>query len=153
MRLLSTKEQKQLLQKMEKQCGKVIDFGENVFGMDSEEVYLMTREVASFVKHYGLQLRIRKAGSMFARFDGKAFVFSVEGSEKLAEICLDKIVKISEEEVEQWMHGEDIPAEEKEWAFVQFKDAVFGMGKIEDGKVQNSLPKERRIKSLRRSES
>ena len=61
------------------------------------------------------------------------------------------IVKLNDEQLKEWLRGEDFLVEEnfKGFVLVKNKDDFFGSGRIINNKLLNYVPKDRRIDVIR----
>ncbi len=144
-RVLGRKEEKQFARQLEKSTGKAVVVSDKIL-VDRKEICIGTREVAAFVEHFGKQLRIEQAGLLVV-VDEKKGVFSIEGAQVFAPFFVQRRA-LNDGEVQQWMRGVDIPAaDEKGLVLLSYGNDIVGAGSVKEGKILNTVPKERRIKS------
>jgi NOL1/NOP2/fmu family ribosome biogenesis protein len=59
------------------------------------------------------------------------------------------VIKINDEQAESWMKGEDLEMEVKtkaRYIAIKHKNDILGLGRVQEGKIKNYVPKERRVR-------
>lgn len=104
--------------------------------LSKDEILTLSREV-----------RIEMIGMYLMKQEGENIRLSFDSTQMLE--INNSIIEISDEQTAQWLRGEDIFLENKEFEnFVVLKNRgnFLGCGKLSKGRITNYVPKERRIK-------
>ncbi|MBI4140217.1 hypothetical protein HY485_00100, partial [Candidatus Woesearchaeota archaeon] len=96
------------------------------------------------------KLRINSIGLYFAEFRNNELRLSIEGSQIIGPKATKNVVELNNDELKQWLRGEDLEKECDENGFVIIKHGndYLGCGKIKEGKVLNFVPKARRLMNI-----
>ena len=74
---------------------------------------------------------------------------SIEGSQIIGPKATKNVVEINDEQVKQWLKGEDLEIEDKNnysgFVIIKNKNDFLGTGKIKDNKILNYVNKGRRV--------
>jgi NOL1/NOP2/fmu family ribosome biogenesis protein len=92
------------------------------------------------------KLNINSLGLYFANYS-KGLRLSIEGSQIIGEKAKKGVVEVNDEDLREWLLGDDIPyvGEEKGFVLIKNKKDFFGTGRVGSGKIWNFVPKERRF--------
>ncbi len=85
------------------------------------------------------------SGVYFGKLEKDGLRLSVEGCYLLGEKIKKGIVKLSREQAERWMRGEELEGEAEGYVVLRWRKYFLGCGKGKNGKILNYLPKERRL--------
>ena len=116
---------------------------DRVFVQNKEKIYLVTRAIGKIDFN---KLRINSIGLYVAKKEPFGLRLSVEGSQIFGPSCTKNIHIV--DDPTQWMKGQDIETE-KEYekiVIVKHKKDFLGSGLYKSGKIQNFIPKSRRIR-------
>lgn len=96
---------------------------------------------------------IERVGVYFAKLieekDGKTKIrLSIEGSQILKNQITKNIFELNNEQVEEWMKGNElqIATGKRDFLVMKYKDNFLGTGKASENKIGNFIPKNRRLK-------
>ena len=143
--VLSKKDTKPILQEIKDQWDAVVDFDEFVFlKNDKNRVFIVKRDVFDIDVE---RLRVNSLGIYLCEI-GKGIRLSIEGSQMVGPKAIKNVFEISEEQVQQWLRGENLVVKDKNYSgfvIIKHKDDYLGTGKIKDCVVLNFVPKIRRL--------
>jgi len=144
MKILNTREMKQIYKVLEEQFGnkKVLEFGflEN----NKDKLYLISKEYAQIDEK---TLRINNLGLYFGKREIDGLRLSIEGSQLIEPT--KNIIQLNKEQMELWVKGEDISIEHPtSYVIVKYENDSLGCGKVINNNLRNMVSKERRLKSL-----
>ena len=94
--------------------------------------------------------RLDSIGLYFADVHDDNIRLSMEGSQLLGPIATRNVIDITEQELKQWLRGEDL-AKQGEWegcVIIKYGADFIGSGKYSNGTIYNFVPKTRRTKEL-----
>jgi NOL1/NOP2/fmu family ribosome biogenesis protein len=147
LKILNTKEVKELLDAIENCFG--VKFGNDyafLSGKDNK-IYIVNKEVSTidFTK-----IRVNSIGLYFCEFFEGQIRPSIEGSQILGKNATKNIILLDDKQIALWVRGNDIPVDysSNDYVIVKNKEDFYGSGKVKDGKLLNFYPKARRIKSV-----
>lgn len=144
LRFLKSKEVKEILKLINEQwgCNIKLDY---VFLMNKGgDVFLINKDVDRIEFE---NLRINNLGLYFAEYRNNELRLSIEGSHLVGPLAVKNILEISDEQLKEYMRGEDIEISDTDSGFllVKNKEDFFGCSKVKNGKLLNFYPKSRRI--------
>ena len=91
-------------------------------------------------------LNINSLGLYFANIKDKEVRLSVEGSQLIGNKAKKNAVEINEEELKDWLLGEDLEKKKGEsFVLIKNKNDFYGSGKITKDSLLNFVPKEKRM--------
>jgi NOL1/NOP2/fmu family ribosome biogenesis protein len=94
--------------------------------------------------------RIEGVGIYFAKIDERTgdIRLSIEGTQLLKEQITKNIFKLTKEQAEQWMLGQElnIATGKRGFLIMKFGNDFLGTGKASENKIGNFVPKSRRLK-------
>ena len=148
-KILTSREKKRVLQRIEQQwgckTGQIEDF---VFLLTGKmDLYLATREIFDI----GLKkLRVNSMGLYFAELRENAPRLSIEGSQIIGPFAKKNIIELEQKEAILWLKGNDLEGKEgnlSDYIIVRCGDDFIGCGKYkpEEKRVLNFIPKSRRL--------
>ena len=146
--ILNKKKIKEILNLIKKQFDADINLDEFAFlKSEKDKIYLVNRDIdqIDFKK-----LRIDILGMYFAHIKKDKIRLTIEGSELVGPKAKKNVYNLTNEEVKQWIMGEDITTDSDSEEFVLIKNNkdFLGTGKIKQGKILNFIPKGRRLKTV-----
>lgn len=91
---------------------------------------------------------IERVGTYIAKIEEYGIRLSIEGSQILKDQITENIIDLDEEEMNTWMHGEEVLKETENTGYViiRYKEDMLGTGKASKQKITNFIPKSRRLK-------
>ena len=92
-------------------------------------------------------LPIMSLGLYIGEWKNDELRLSIEGTQLLGPSATKNVVKISPDQLREWLQGEDISFEGEEKGFVILKSGkdFVGCGKVVENKILNFVPKIRRL--------
>ena len=100
------------------------------------------------------RLRTQVLGLYFGRLDRGVLRLSIEGCQIVGKTATRNVVEIEKQQLWDWLRGFDVPAGRKfdahegVYVLVRLDEDWLGMGKLVGEKLQNVLPKSRKLISL-----
>ncbi|MBI5871723.1 hypothetical protein HZB88_01405 [archaeon] len=148
MRYLSQKEVEQLNERIEQDWQGKLPLDYLFFINSQNKIFIMHKTALHF---NFTRLRINSIGLYFARFDNGKIRLSIEGSQLISP--QKNIMSLDLHTARQWLKGLDIDvcsSNEKFGKFpvIKYKDNILGCGMLYGTAVKNTVPKERRLKSI-----
>ena len=143
MKILNTRDVKEIIKLIESQWGAKLKL-DLAFLQKKEKIYVITRDLGNI--DYSL-LRINNVGLYFGQVRNNEIRLSIEGSQIVGPLANKNVLKVSDQEFESWISGEDLEVNSKNHAFVLLKhnNDFVGCGKHIGNKVLNNVPKGRRV--------
>jgi len=144
--VLNKKEAKKILELIKKQWN--ADFvTDKIFLKNQNDIFLVSREVFSINLD---TIRINSLGLYFGELFDYKLRLSIEGSQIIGPIAKENIVEINENELKQWLRGENIEKQTNanSYVIIKHKNDFFGCGKAKENLILNYVPKVRRINEL-----
>jgi NOL1/NOP2/fmu family ribosome biogenesis protein len=147
-KFLNNKESKDILKQVEAQWGAKLSLEFTFLKNNKNRIFMVSDEI----KNIDLEkLRINSIGLYFCEI-GKDIRLTIEGSQLIGPKATKNILEISDEQVKQWLRGEDLDLDsiQELSGFVILKNGsdFLGTGKFKENKILNYLGKSRRISSL-----
>jgi len=148
LKILNEKEKEKIQHKLNDQFGiqeipgKIIMIGkERLF------VFLGDLELKKILEFDKIGL-IDKIGIYFAKFVEDSIRLSIEGTLLLKDQITKNIFEIDEDQMNQWMKGQDLQIKtgKKDFLIIKYKEDFLGCGKASKEKIGNFIPKNRRLK-------
>lgn len=149
-KFLSKKEVKRIEKMIEKNYGAKLDFKNLALAITGKDkIWIFPKQVLSLEIS---KLRLNSIGLYFGRLKANEKIrLSIEGCQLVGKHARKNIAILDESEVEKFIRGNDvdvkksIECEENNFALVKFKDDFIGTGKFFKNKVENLIPKSRRL--------
>lgn len=140
---------KEILRIIEKNYGCEIKIKGNFLKTSREKVWL----VSEGIMNLKLKLQINSAGLYFGKLKrNNKIQLSIEGAQLIGKIARKNIVEIDEEQAKRFLEGFDIQVsnikncEINNFVILKFGKDIIGCGILrEGGKIENLLPKNRRL--------
>lgn len=147
LKILNKKETKAILSTIKKQFAA---------DLDQDFVYLKNEKNKIFITNKDLnkidltKLRINSLGLYIAEQKDNQIRLSIEGSQLIGPNAKINIVTLNQDQMKQWMKGEDleIKGDFKGFVIIKHNKDFLGSGKYANGKILNYVSKIRRISSL-----
>lgn len=108
------------------------------------------------IKNLEEKMPIEGAGVYIGKIDERTneIRLTIEATQIFKEQITKNIFEINEEQLEKWMHGQEILLSEKEkskiqqktFVVIKYKNDFIGTGKASEEKITNFIPKNRRLK-------
>lgn len=153
MNILSSKEKNELLKAIQQMYGCSDIFSDYVVFKTStkEKIWITTREALRINTE---KLRVQSVGLYIGRIDRGVVRLSIEGAQIVGKTATKNIVEISKESLWDFLRGFDVTAEkkinteDKSYVIVKYGEDILGIAKLVGDKLQNILPKSRKLISL-----
>lgn len=144
LRILNKKEIRNTFDLIEKQFGAKLTLDYAFLKTEKDKIYIVNKSISKLDLS---KLRINSIGLYFCEVRNNEIRFSIDGSQIIGPKSKKNVLELNEEEVKEWMLGNDL---EKEGNFPGFfliknKDDFIGCGKWRNDKVLNYIGKARRI--------
>ena len=146
-KILNKKETKEIFNSIEKQWNAKLKLDYVFLKTEKGKVYIINKDISKIDLS---KLRVNTIGLYFAEMKNNEIRLSIEGSQIIGPKANKNILELDQEEVKEWMKGNDL---EKEGNFSGFlimknKDDYLGCGNYRDGEILNFVNKARRINTL-----
>ncbi len=143
-RILNKKEIKEIFSLIEKQWNADIDLDYVFLKTEKGKVYIINKDISKIDLS---KLRVNSIGLYFAEIKNNEIRLSIEGSQIVGLKAKKNILELNQEEVKEWMRGNDLEKKGNFSGFlvIKHKDDYLGCGKYRDGNVLNFIGKARRI--------
>ncbi len=144
LKALNKKHIKELLKNIEEHYGiKELKLDYIFYQSNKGKVFLLSNK---FKELNHENLNINSLGLYFANIKDREIRLSVEGSQLIGNKAKKNVVEINEEELKNWLTGEDLEMKKGEgFVLIKNKDDFYGSGKITKDRVLNFVPKEKRM--------
>lgn len=145
--VLNAKTSKPILSFLEEHYGYTKKFPYALILTAKEKLYCVDREVFELPVE---RLRVNSFGLYFGEWRKEELRFSIEGSQIVGPDCTKNIIDLDEEQVKQWMFGEDIPRVDtmkgEGYVLIRSGNDFLGCGRLVDDRLMNFVPKNRRVR-------
>lgn len=148
LRILNSRERKQLLDLIEKQwgCRWKTDLG--LLQSEKDKIYAMSRDVARLDLS---NLRVDSAGLYVAQLPNKNEIrLTIEGAQIIGPLASRNVINVDSMAMKRWLRGENIEMDCNDcsgFVILRCGNDFLGSGKYKGGVVLNFVPKTRRISS------
>ena len=144
LKILNSREKRDLSTLIEKQFGCKFDFNYEVFMNPKNKIFILNKDVSKIDLD---ELRINSLGLYFGEINRGELRLSIEGSQIIGKIAKKNVLELDDDQAEKWMSGEDfdINSHLRGFVIIKNKDDFLGCGRIVNKKLLNYVPKERRI--------
>ena len=144
LKFLNSKETKKILKLIEEQWGAKLKLDCAFTKNNKNRIFIINKDITKIELE---KLRINSIGMYFCDLENEIRL-SIEGSQIIGLEATKNIVEINDEQVKQWMKGEDLEIEDKNnysgFAIIKNKNDFLGTGKFKDNKILNYVSKSRR---------
>jgi len=162
LKFLNSKEVKEILKLIENQWGAELKLNYHILKNNKNRIFLINKDINKIELD---KLRINSIGMYFCDLEN-GIRLSIEGSQIIGPKATNNVAEIDEEQVKQWLKGEDLelregsssrtsnisplpsPRSRQDYSgFVVIKhdNDFLGTGKYKEGKILNYVSKSRRI--------
>ncbi len=148
LKILNQKEKKEIEKKLNEQFGI-----KNVPGIIArrgrERLFLFSGSLnKKNIKALEEIVVIERLGIYFARLIQDNVKLSIEGTQILKDQIKKNIFELSENQVKEWMKGQDLQIKTGKRGFfvIKYKEDFLGCGKASQEKIGNFIPKNRRLR-------
>ena len=144
LKILNTREIKDILEKVKKQWGAELDLDYAFLLSPKNKIYLVNKEIS---KIDWSRLRLNNLGLYFGTLTHGKLRLSIEGSQMIGPEAKKNVVELNKDQARQWFNGERIfmDANSEGFVILRFGQDFLGCGKYSDNKILNYVPKARRI--------
>ena len=151
LKFLNTREKRDVMLTLEEGYGFKGELDGVLLLSSKQKYYLLSRGMEKIPLQEEKKLRIDKAGLYIGRKTPEGIRLSIEGSQLIGPCAGKHILKISNEQLEAWVKGENLALDnfDGEGYFIVKHDNDFmGCARIKRGIAENLMTKNRRIKTL-----
>ena len=146
LKILNKKEIKQILKLIENQWNVKLNPDYAFLRNNKNRIFIINKDIEKIELE---RLRINSIGIYFCEIDN-GIRLSIEGSQIIGPKASKNIAEITEEQVKQWLKGEDLEIENKEnnysgFLIIKHNNDFLGTGKYKENKILNYVGKSRRI--------
>ncbi len=150
---LAPQERRRIEDLLEKRWNGKVTKGTSWWISNKDKVIITNKSAGDFIKVYHRILNIQNAGFYIGMFERNNLRLSIEGAQLIGKNATKYTLEISEEECWNWLRGFDLDKEvEQGFIILTFKGDIVGVGNSKEGRILNTLPKERRIKNLKKND-
>jgi NOL1/NOP2/fmu family ribosome biogenesis protein len=150
---LSKKEVRRIEKIIEKNYGTKLDFSKVALAQTSKEkIWILSKKICEINLS---KLKINSVGLYFGRLKANEKIrLSVEGCQLVGNYATKNVAILSKENAEKFIKGYDaeveraINCEEGNFVLVKYKNDFLGTGKFFKCRVENLIPKSRRLLNL-----
>ncbi|MBU3940995.1 MAG: hypothetical protein KKH88_03660 [Nanoarchaeota archaeon] len=140
---MNSKEVNRVLKQLKEQFD--IDFPKDYYFFKNNKgrIFLISKRL----KDINLdKVRVNELGLYFATIEKDGIRLSIEGSQLLKD-AKKNVIELTEEQFLEWLKGFDIELEDERegYMIVKYKNYYCGSGKLKEKKLNNFVPKSRRI--------
>ena len=114
----------------------------------NNKIWITNREIleTDFSK-----IRTETLGLYFGKIEYDGIRLSIEGSQIVGKQAKKNIVNITEDQLFMWLRGFDLEIQcESTYVLLKYKSDFVGCGKKKENGILNFIPKDRRIRSLKK---
>ena len=147
LKILNNKEIKEIFKLIEKLWGAKLKLDYAFLKNSKNRIFVVNKDLEKIELE---KLRINSIGMYFCEIMNNEIRLSIEGSQIIGPKATKNIVEIDEQQVKQWLNGQDLEIKENYPSFLILKhnNYFLGTGKYKNGKVLNYVSKSRRIQSI-----
>ena len=148
-KLLSTKEKKEILKKLNEQFG-VTEIPGILIKSGQDRLFFFSGSLDELeIRNIEREIPIERLGVYFARIVDDFPKLSIEGSQLLSSQIKKNVFELSKEQMNDWMNGRDLlfKSDMRGYYVMRYKGDFLGCGKFSAEKISNFIPKARRLKN------
>lgn len=147
LKALNKKQIKELLKKIEEHYEvKELKLDYIFYQSNKGKIFLLSNKFKEFDHS---SLNINSLGLYFANVKDKEIRLSIEGSQLIGNKAKKNVVEINEEELKDWLLGEDLENKKGEgFVLIKNKNDFYGSGKVTKDRLLNFVPKEKRMNAI-----
>jgi|TARA_B100001971_G_scaffold215003_1_gene256313 NOL1/NOP2/fmu family ribosome biogenesis protein len=163
LKILNTKEIKQILKLIENQWNAKLKLDYAFLKNNKSRVFIVNKDISTIDLE---KLRINSIGMYFCETRNNEIRLSIEGSQLVGPKASKNIIEIDEEQTKQWLKGEDLEImkirefsgyqksevflsikenDYSEFLIIKHNNYFLGTGKYKENKILNYVSKSRRI--------
>ncbi len=151
MKILNSREKKNILNWLKIQYGiKELKINKIFLKNNKDKIYLINKEITQLDEE---NLRINLIGMYFAKKEKGSIRLSIEGSQIIGPKATKNIIELNKKQIKEWLQGNSINIVNnylEGFIILKFKDDFYGIGNYKEGKILNYIPKERRIRNVKK---
>ena len=143
--ILNGKEIKQILKLIENQWNAKLKLDYAFLKNNRNRVFIVNKDISRIELE---KLRINSFGMYFCEIRDNGIRLSIEASQLVGPKATKNIIEISNEDVKQWLKGEDLEKACKNcngFIILKHNNDFLGTGKYKSGRILNYVSKARRI--------
>jgi NOL1/NOP2/fmu family ribosome biogenesis protein len=150
-KILSQREKQEILNQLHEQFG-IKEIPLTLLKRGEEKIFAFSGEInEEQINSLAEATPIEGMGIYFAKLEPKLNLIrlSIEGVHLIQKQITKNIFELkTQEQVDQWMSGQELPIQVKERGFIviKYKNDFLGTGKASEMKIGNFIPKNRRLK-------
>jgi len=145
LKILNSKETKELMSRIEKQWGFKEKLDYVFLKNEKSRVFIASRDLSKIDLN---KLRINTIGIYFCEVSEKVRL-SIEGSQIIGPKATKNVFEVDEKSANLWLKGENLICKDIEgrnqFQIIKFGDEYLGSGRISDYIILNFVPKTRRV--------
>lgn len=148
-KIIGEKEKREILKKIELQFGiKDLYLPHLFISTGRKRIWLFSTQLNESDLS---KFRIEDIGNYFCSIEDDGIRLSIEGSQITGNMATKNVLEIDQKMAEQWLRGMDIDigGGKGDYVIIKRSNDFLGCGKHAEKKVLNSVPKVRRIVSLK----
>ena len=144
MQILNTREIKKLLKQIEQDYEvKNLKLDYVFLKNTKNKVYILSKDFKDLDTS---KLHVNNLGLYFCKIEVGWVRLSLEGSQLVGNNS-KKIIDLDKEEINEWVKGQNIDKNSKDgYYIIRHENDFYGVTKVKDNKLNNFIPKHRRIK-------
>ncbi len=149
LKILNESEKREIERELEEQFG-IKNIPGLILRKGEERLFLFS---GSFnkkeIKNLEKIVPVERIGVYFAKLMDGRVKLSIEGTYALKNQIEKNIFELEENQVENWMKGQELPVKTGKRGFLvmKYKNDFLGTGKASEEKIGNFIPKSRRLKN------
>ena len=149
LKILNKSEKREIERELEEQFG-IKNIPGLILRRGEERLFLFS---GSFnkkeIKNLEKIVPVERIGVYFAKLMDGRVKLSIEGTYALKNQIEKNIFELEENQVENWMKGQELPVKTGKRGFLvmKYKNDFLGTGKASEEKIGNFIPKSRRLKN------
>ena len=138
MKVLNSKEIKEIHNKLEEQFGFNIKLNYLFYKNKENKIFLITKQIQKLDL---AKFRVNSFGLYFGKLEKTGLRLSISGSQLIGKTVKRNIVDIDKKE--EWLNGQNLECnkELKGWFIIKNKEDYLGCGYCKNGIIQNFIPK------------
>lgn len=148
LKIFTEQEKQELVEKLNKQFGiQKIQGLVTMFG--AERMFLFQGDInAKEIKELQNLIYMERVGIYFAKEQAGEIRLTIDGVHLFQDQITKNILEINENQLQEWLHGNELNIDTKIRGFVviKCKNDFVGTGKASENKITNFIPKNRRLK-------
>ncbi len=150
LKMINKKEKEEITQKLKEQFG-ITEIPGEILMRGSERMFLFSGNFSkSQIRILESLAPLERIGVYFGKWveNIDEIRLSIEGTHIFKDQINKNIFELAEDQVEQWMKGQELPIKtgKKGFLAMKYKGNFLGTGKASEEKIGNFIPKNRRLK-------